>query len=54
MTELKLQKKYCEDTGSPDFAPIKTGICWACGKQVKDNGKSLITGCDKCHRSFCE
>jgi len=51
--KLEKQLKYCEDNNKPMFAPID-GRCWSCGKQVTDNGKSLITGCDKCNRSFCD
>ena len=54
MTELTMQKKFIEENQLPDLAPINSGMCWSCGKQVKDNGKTLITSCDKCHRSFCE
>ena len=53
MVELTEQMRYCDEHSLPMFAP-KSGICWSCSHQVKDNGKSLITGCDKCHRSFCE
>jgi len=51
--ELVLQQKYCNDKELPMFAPV-SGKCWSCGQQVTDTDKSLITGCDKCHRSFCE
>lgn len=53
MTELTKQIKYCDENNLPMFAPVD-GVCWSCGHQVKDNGKSHITGCNVCHRSFCE
>lgn len=51
---MVLQEKYCNDNNVPKFAPIEDGKCWSCHQQVTDNGKSLITGCDKCNRTFCD
>lgn len=49
------QKNACAESGAPHFAPMD-GICWACGKQIyeKVSGKSLVTGCPHCHRSYCD
>jgi len=50
---MELQKKYCEDTGKPFFAP-SSGICWGCSRTIVDKDNELITGCDKCNTSYCE
>lgn len=30
---IEAQKKYCEETGAPHFAP-KDGVCWRCGRHI--------------------
>ena len=55
------QKKYCELTGSPRFAP-QDGCCYKCGKNIyNDEGysvdyarKNLVTGCPHCKTSFVD
>lgn len=44
--------------GDPDFAP-HTGYCWSCGADLVelegDNWPTaFVTGCWKCHRSYCD
>lgn len=62
------QAKYCHLKGYPHFAP-DGGQCHSCRKNiyakidhgdyssgisVDKAGKSHITGCPHCHRSFCD
>ena len=51
---LRAQKRLCERGGLPHFAPY-TGIC-RCGADIVDEGWATghVTGCPKCHRSFCD
>ncbi len=63
MTGADAQKKYCSRKGYPNFAP-GIGVCYNCHKQiygdgkgqisVEDAGKSHVTGCPLCHRSYCD
>lgn len=57
---IKNQKEYCKETGAPFFMP-SDGICWACGGNIVlkliadgETGKSLVTGCPICHRTYCD
>lgn len=63
------QSQYCEDKGSPLFAPY-TGLCFACmqniyrpnhrpdgritGITLERASKFWVTGCPHCGRSFCD
>ena len=62
------QAKYCQVNLYPHFAP-GNGKCHSCGKNiytkiehgdyssgisVESAGKSHITGCPHCHRSYCD
>lgn len=49
------QKKLCEENKYPHFAPY-SGLCWSCNQQIYTlhNGKSFITGCPFCNRSYCD
>lgn len=50
---MSLQEEFCKSKGYIMFAP-KNLICWGCKKPIKDSGTELITGCDRCNRSFVE
>jgi len=54
---LNAQRKYCEETGAPKFAPYD-GVCNYCKQDIVTGyeGRWLrhITGCPKCHHSFCD
>lgn len=58
-SHIDAQKKYCDETGYPHFAP-HSGICWSCGEDiyknmtVKEAGSKHITGCPHCKKSFCD
>ena len=62
------QAKYCNLKDYPHFAP-PNGICYSChsdiytqkpkgkfisGISVESAGKSHVTGCPHCHRSYCD
>ncbi|PKM61667.1 MAG: hypothetical protein CVU99_02590 [Firmicutes bacterium HGW-Firmicutes-4] len=63
------QVKLWEEKSYPDFAP-RSGKCYRCGRDIYQNyllgthwepkisnghdGKTLVTGCPHCHRSFCD
>lgn len=52
---IKAQQDLCKAKGWPMFAS-STGNCWGCGKDcVTDRwATELVTGCNRCCRSFCE
>ena len=65
---IKAQKELCNRTGNPHFAP-SNGNCYSCrmniydkktvgdyekGITVESAGRSLITGCPHCNRSYCD
>ena len=65
---IAAQRKYCEENGVPHFAP-RNGICWRChrniyepvnhgkytaGISVEKAGRTLVTGCPHCCRSYCD
>jgi hypothetical protein len=54
---LNAQKEYCKRTGAPHFAPYD-GVCNYCKKDIvvgyEGRWSSLITGCPRCHHSFCD
>lgn len=66
---IAAQKKYCKETGAPNFAP-SDGFCFRChrniyspiqlinggeyGITVEMAGSRLITSCPHCNCSFCE
>ena len=65
---VKAQRKYCEETGDPHFAP-RDGICYRCRINIyrEDTGRTdrkgislesastqLVTGCPFCCYSYCE
>lgn len=63
------QIKLWDEKGYPHFASV-TGRCFKCHKDVYQNyvlgthweprisyghdGKTLVTGCPHCHKSFCD
>jgi hypothetical protein len=49
------QAHLCSTEGLPHFAP-QSGICWSCHRQIYEelDGKSFVTGCPFCHRSYCD
>lgn len=57
--KLLAQKNYCKNNNLPFFAP-NDGFCFSCHNQVfkkvnfREASSSLITGCNHCHRSFCD
>ncbi len=64
------QKKYCADNGLPRFAPYDGVCCFcrrniydkaerydgsiSPGIDIIEAGRTLITGCPHCHRTFCD
>lgn len=52
---LAAQKRYCEEKGYPHFAPY-AGYCYHCKADIVTSGWAnvLISGCNKCHMSFCD
>lgn len=53
----KLQEEYCKENKLPQF--LVGSRCYRCGYNIAEHfkeemGKKLITGCPKCHISFCE
>lgn len=57
--KMAAQMSYCKENHAPYFVP-SSGTCYNCGIQIYDNydleycGKNLITGCPRCHISYCE
>jgi len=52
--KLDTQRELCESQGIPKFAPA---VCWSCGASWTSStltGKSHITGCPHCHRTWCD
>jgi hypothetical protein len=49
------QAQLCSTKGLPHFAPYD-GVCWSCRRQIYEelDGKSFVTGCPFCHRSYCD
>ena len=49
------QAHLCATKGLPHFAP-ENGVCWSCHRQIYEelDGKSFVTGCPFCHRSYCD
>jgi len=50
---MNLQKQYCENKGIPMFAPLD-GVCFHCGKTIRDTANKHITGCEHCNHSYCD
>jgi len=60
---IEEQKKLCVKLKAPYFAP-KDGVCWSCGHTIFGTGsdqytkeeaaETLITGCPKCSRTYCD
>ena len=50
---MEQQQRFCKGRGLPMFAP-DDGVCDNCHERIDDNGDKHITGCQHCHRSFCE
>ena len=48
---LEKQLKYCEERNLDYFA---YDVCPSCSHKTEDTDKELITGCKKCHSSWCE
>jgi hypothetical protein len=55
VSALTAQRRLCESRSLPHFAP-SNGVCWSCGRQIYEelDGKSYVTGCPFCHRSYCD
>ena len=52
--KLDAQRELCESQGIPKFAPA---VCWSCGASWATSyrdGKSHVTGCPHCHRTWCD
>ena len=51
----KAQEELCRQKHLPHFAPA-SGVCWSCHRQIYEelDGRSFITGCPYCHRSYCD
>lgn len=59
------QAELCRVEDFPHFAPV-SGRCYKCGRNIYQNyllgsresngydGKTFVTGCPHCHRSFCD
>jgi hypothetical protein len=54
-TASRAQADLCASRGLPLFAP-QDGVCWSCRRQIYEelDGKSFVTGCPFCHRSYCD
>lgn len=52
---IELQKEYCDKNKAPMFAP-SNGKCWYCGEICVTERWAIehITGCSKCHHTFCD
>jgi hypothetical protein len=55
---IKSQLELTKTLGAPHFAP-QNGVCWACHRQIYEapnglDGKSYVTGCPWCFRSYCD
>lgn len=52
---VKAQADLCNEMNYPHFAP-RDGVCWNCKGQIytRKDGKSLITGCPLCGRTYCD
>lgn len=52
---IAAQKALCEKKGYPHFAPYD-GYCYHCKADIVDSGWSvaLVSGCKKCHHSYCD
>lgn len=59
LTASIAQAIYCKQNKLPHFAP-EDGRCYSCGHNIYDTitaeraAKELITGCPKCHYSYCD
>jgi hypothetical protein len=59
------QRTLCKSLMYPHFAP-NNGICWKCHRNIYQNykigdhiskgydGKVYVTGCQHCHKSYCD
>lgn len=54
---IEAQCAYCAEHKTPHFAP-DNGVCWSCRRQIYEaehcDGKSYVTGCPWCSRSYCD
>lgn len=52
---IAAQDALCRAKGLPLFAP-DDGRCFGCARQIYDvlDGRSHVTGCPFCMRSFCD
>lgn len=52
---LQAQKDLCKKNKYPHFAP-SSGICYDCHQDIVNESwaETLITGCPKCCRSYCD
>lgn len=62
---IKEQVQVCKGKSFPHFAP-SSGVCWKCNRNIYQNyrlgnrisigerGKSPVTGCPHCNRSYCD
>lgn len=52
---IEAQKDLAKKINAPMFAP-SDGICNSCNADIVNEkwASELITGCPKCHRSYCD
>lgn len=56
--KIQAQEEYCTKHHLPNF--VGNGRCYGCGINVfdyvplKEAESGLITGCPRCHKSFCD
>jgi uncharacterized protein with PIN domain len=57
---LNNQHEFCKQNKAPFFMP-SNGRCWKCKEDIikilierGEDGTSLVTGCPKCNRSYCD
>ena len=57
---LKRQKEMCKESEAPFFMP-RSGYCLFCRTDMVEDeieagndGSGLVTGCSRCHRSYCD
>lgn len=55
---LQAQRDLCTEHGWPEFAPVHSGICFACKQDIvhgfEEHWFGHITACPRCYHSYCE